>query len=69
MDSRFMMLTRTCPLVILPLQTSPLVVLLYGPTRPTHVIHQPRTSPHAASLKYEHWTYEPTSLVYSHESN
>jgi len=29
-----MMLTRTCPLMVMPLQTSPLVVLLYGPTRP-----------------------------------
>jgi len=26
-----MMLTRTCPLVVLPLRTSPLVVLLYEP--------------------------------------
>jgi len=30
MDSGFMMLTQTCPLVVLPLRTSPLVVLLYG---------------------------------------
>ncbi|QCD89140.1 hypothetical protein DEO72_LG4g78 [Vigna unguiculata] len=57
-----MMLTRTCPLVVLPLRTSPLVVLLYEPPRsqscstdlparsPTYVIHQPRTSPHVASL-------------------
>jgi len=29
-----MMLTRTYPLVVLPLQISPLVVLLYGPARP-----------------------------------
>jgi len=29
-----MMLTRTCPLVVLHLRTSPLVVLLYGPARP-----------------------------------
>jgi len=29
-----MMLTRTCLLVVLPLQTSPLVVLVYEPTRP-----------------------------------
>jgi len=34
MDSRFMMLTRTCPLVVLPLRTFPLVVLLYGPACP-----------------------------------
>jgi len=34
MDSGFMMLTRTCPLMVMPLQTSTLVVLLYGPTRP-----------------------------------
>ncbi|QCD79343.1 hypothetical protein DEO72_LG1g2982 [Vigna unguiculata] len=75
-----MMLTRTCPLVVLPLRTSPLVVLLYEPPRwysystdlparsPTHVIHQPRTSPHAASLKREHGTYEPTSLVSPYET-
>jgi len=31
MDSGFMMLTRTYPLVVLPLWTSPLVVLLYEP--------------------------------------
>jgi len=29
-----MMLTGTYPLLVLPLRTSPLVVLLYGPTRP-----------------------------------
>jgi len=53
------------------LRTSPLVVLLYGPTprSPTHVIHQLRTSPYAASLKCEHGTYESTSLVSPHESN
>jgi len=34
MDSGFMMLTRTCPLVVLPPRTSSLVVLLYGPARP-----------------------------------
>jgi len=34
MDSGFMMLTRTCSLVILPLRTSPLVVLLYELARP-----------------------------------
>jgi len=33
------------------------------------VIHQLRTSLHAASLKCEHGTYEPTSLVSPHESN
>ena len=63
------MLTRTCPLVVLPLRTSPLVVLLYGPSSPTHVIHQLRTSPHATSLKCEHGIYKPTSLVSWHESN
>jgi len=30
----YMMLTRICSLMVLPLRTSPLVVLLYGPTRP-----------------------------------
>jgi len=34
MDSGFMILTRTCPLVVLPLRISPLLVLLYGRTRP-----------------------------------
>jgi len=55
------MLPRTCSLV----------VQLYKPPRsksnftdlpahsPTHVIHQLRTSPLAASLKCEHGTYEP----------
>ncbi|QCD99578.1 hypothetical protein DEO72_LG7g861 [Vigna unguiculata] len=33
LDSGFMMLTRTCPLVVLPLRTSPLVVLHYKPPR------------------------------------
>jgi len=28
-----LMLTRTCPLVVLPLRTSPLIVLLYEPPR------------------------------------
>jgi len=36
---------------------------------PTHVIHQLHTSPHAASLKCEHGTYELTSLISPHESN
>jgi len=71
MDLGFIMLTRTCPLVVLPLRTSPLVVLLYGPAARslTHVIHQLRTSLNVASLECEHGTYEPTSLVSSHESN
>jgi len=80
MDSGFMMLTRTCPLVVLLLRTSPLVVLLYEPPHswscstdlparsPTHVIHQLRTSSHTTSLKCEHETYEPTSLVSPHKS-
>jgi len=34
MDLGFLMLTRTCSLMVLPLRTFPLVVLLYGPTRP-----------------------------------
>ena len=33
------------------------------------MIHQLRTSLYAASLKCEHKTYEPTSLVSPHESN
>jgi len=34
MDSGYMMLPRTCPLMVLPQRTSPLVVQLYGPPRP-----------------------------------
>jgi len=34
MDPGYIMLPRTCPLVVQPLQTSPLVVQLYEPPRP-----------------------------------
>jgi len=34
MDSGFMMLTRTYPLVVMHLRTSPLIVLLYGLAHP-----------------------------------
>jgi len=34
MDLGYMMLPRTYPLVVLPLQTSPIVVQLYGPPHP-----------------------------------
>ncbi|QCE10087.1 hypothetical protein DEO72_LG10g1313 [Vigna unguiculata] len=45
-----MMLTRTCPLVVLPLRTSPLVVLLYGPARPL----VPPCTWHLSTVSTEH---------------
>ncbi|QCD87985.1 hypothetical protein DEO72_LG3g2525 [Vigna unguiculata] len=50
-----MMLTRTCPLVVLPIRTSPLVVLLYEPPRSVSTEHTnlPRSYPHARVTGYE----------------